>query len=888
MIRLLSASLVACLVAGLVFAGAASAQTAATPLEARHDPAAPVLPHAFGEEITPPEQAIAYLRELEAFAPDRMRVFDYAQSWEGRPLAYAVIARPDIMADLDRIRADLARLADPRGLSDEERDAVIARTPPVVWLSYGVHGNEISSTDAGLRTAHHLIAAQNDPVVETVLDHVIVIIDPVMNPDGRARFIQGFNMARGLEADPWRYSAEHDEAWPGGRSNHYFFDMNRDWFAMSQPETQGRVAAMQEWWPVVVVDAHEMGGDETYFFAPSAEPFNPQIVASQRAAQELIGRNHAQWFDRLGYRYFTREVFDAFYPGYGDMWPTLHGAIAMTYEQASARGLVWRRNDGSVLTYGDGVEHHFIASLSTAQAVAENRTRFLSDFTAFRAGAINESDGPSAVVFSRAGNRWGAERLARLAAAQGIQVMAFDGPADACGARFPEGGFMVRFDQGSGRLARTLFEEDTPLPAGFMAEQEARRDRGLNHQLYDVTAWSLPLMFNVEAASCRRTPNLEGRAVDPDSPIPARGQAAAGFGYVIPWTDAGQARFVAALAREGVVQRSTDTGFSAGGRRFPRGSVVIRRSDNGAGLDAMMTRLAAESGARFEPLDSSWVEDGPNLGSDSFRMLRAPRIALVWGEGTSSLSVGATRYILEQRYGLPVSVVRTGTVGRADFSRFDAVILPEQGWTGFTSDLGSRGKDALEEFVEEGGTLIALGDAVRWAADPDIGLLPARRERGLESGDAEPAGESARVDGRVIEDEAESFDAETPATSLPDTSPGALVRVTANPDSWLSAGYDSGAAVLATGRDIYAPISRDEAQTALRFAGPDDLVASGYLWEEYQAQLAFKPFAIVDRRGAGHVVGFTQDPTVRAYQEGLDLLLLNAVLLGPAHSGALR
>jgi hypothetical protein len=878
-------------VAAVLF-GAALISNAAmaqpSPLEARYDAAIPgpveALGHEFGEEITPSQDATDYLYALADAAPDRVRVVEYARSWQGRPLVYAVIASPDHMSRMDAIQADLARLADPRGLSDEERDRLIAATPAVVWLSYGVHGNEISPTDSGLRTAYHLLAAQDDPMVETILDETIVVIDPNQNPDGRDLFIQNFEQSRGLEADPLRFAAEHDHPWPGGRVNHYLFDMNRDWFAMTQPETVGRVAAMQEWWPVVVVDSHEMGGDSTYFFPPSAEPFNPQIVPSQRSGQGIIGRNNAGWFDRLGYRYFTREIFDAFYPGYGDMWPTLHGSVALTYEQGSARGLVWRRNDGTMLTFGDGVDRNFIASLSTAQAVAENRQRFLSDFTEFRASAAASTSGPQAVVFSRTGNRWGAERLARLLARQGVEVSEVSGSV--CGANLSEGGFLVRFDQPAGRLARTLMEEDTPLPAAYMAEQEARRARGLNHQLYDVTAWSLPLMFNVRATNCRRAPSA-GQPVDSEAPITAGVATDAAFGYAVPWTDAGQARLVAHLAREGVTVRVTDTAFSTGGVTYPRGSAVIRRSDNDADLDTVIARLATESGAWVAGLQSSWVDEGPNLGSGSFGLVPNLRIAMAWGEGTSALSAGATRFVLERRYGLPVTVIRTGTLGRADLSGFDALILPESGFGGgYASDLGDG--EAIREFVEDGGVLITLGSATRWAASPDVNLVPARRERAAENGSAGAPGDAGSVDGSVVESADEVFEAETPSGARPDSVPGALVRVLADPDNWMSAGYEAGAVALVSGSDIYAPVSRAAAGTALRFAGSDELVESGYLWEESRAQLAFKPFVITDRIGSGRVVAFTQATTMRGYLEGLDLLLLNAIVLGSSQSGQLR
>ena len=884
----------AILAASLAFitaSGGALAQ--ATPFDTRYDPAIPdfraTFGYDFGEEITPPEDAIDYLYTLEAAAPDRVEVVEYARSWEGRPLAYAVIASPDTLARIDEIQSGLASLADPRGLDAVSRDALIADLPAVVWLSYGVHGNEISSTDAGLRTAYHLLAAQNDPIVETIFQNTIIVVDPTQNPDGRNRFLQTFRSARGLEASADRYTAEHDEPWPGGRYNHYLFDLNRDWFARTQPETRGRTQAILDWRPVVVVDAHEMSGDSTYFFAPSAEPFNPEIVQSQRDAQDLIGRNHGDWFDRLGYAFFTREVYDAFYPGYGDMWPTLQGAVAMTYEQGSARGLEWRRRDGSMLTYGDGVDHHFVASVSTAQVVAENRERFLSDFVAFRDSAATRSRDPQAMMLSLSGNRWSAERMARNLAAQGIEVGRVAPGTSACGARFDEGGFLVRFDQPAGRLARTLLEPTTDLPADFMQEQEARRADGLGHELYDVTAWSLPLMSNVDATSCRRTPSIATEAVAPEAPIErVTTDHNAAWGYVIPWTDAGQARLVAALGREGVTMRTSDLDFRIGDRRFPRGSVVIPRHGAPDDLDALINRLAAESGARFEGMESSWVDEGPNPGSGNFLTMRAPSVAMLWDEGTDPTSAGATRYVLERRYDIPVSVIRVGSVSRAQLDNYDVLIIPEQGWTGLSGALGNSGTAAIRTYVRGGGILVGLGDATRWLADSDTGLIPAQRERAADAPRDASAGSGEIVDGTVLANEGELQVLEAEAGALPESSPGALVHVEANENAWMSAGYTDGAAALVMGSDIYAPVSLGDATTALRFAARDELLAGGYLWEEYADQLALKPFVLSTRQGAGHVVAITQSPTTRAYLEGLDLLLLNAVLLGPAHSRALR
>jgi len=535
------------------------------------------------------------------------------------------------------------------------------------------------------------------------------------------------------------------------------------------------------------------------------------------------------------------------------------------------------------------VNHHFIASLSTAQVVAENRTRFLSDFVDFRATASSSSDEPQAVLLSLSGNRWGAERMARNLAAQGIEIGRVAPGASACGARLEDGGFLVRLDQPAGRLARTLLEATTDLPAEFMVEQERRRAEGLGHELYDVTAWSLPLMNNVAATTCRRSPALATEPVEPEVPIErVTTEDGATFGYVIPWTDAGQARLVAALGQAGVAMRTSEAPFRIGGRSFPRGSVVVRRHGASDDLDALINRLAAESGARFEGMETSWVDEGPNPGSANFLPVREPRVAMMWGAGTDPTSAGATRYVLERRYNIPVAVIRAETIGRAQLGAYDVLILPEQGYGGFAGELGSSGTEAIREFVSEGGVVVGLGDATRWMASSDAGLIPAQRERAADTPRDSGAGSGPLVDGTVLANEAELDVLEAEAGAMPESSPGALVSVVANPDAWMSAGYTGGASALVMGSDIYAPVAMGDAMTALRFAARDDLLAGGYLWEEYADQLALKPFVLTTSQGAGQVVAITQSPTTRAYLEGLDLLLLNAVLLGPAHSRALR
>lgn len=858
----------------MLLAGAQSGH-AQSFIEGEFDPAVPTLTatagHAPATRITSPDQAYAYLKALADAAPDRARLIQYAVSWEGRPLYYLILTAPGNMSRLDAIRADMATIASG---SPGNGSAL-----PVTWLAYGVHGNEISSTDAALMTAYHLLAAQGDARAAKIMAETIVVLDPMQNPDGRARFVNNFLASTGIAPAADRQAAEHDEPWPSGRVNHYLFDLNRDWFTLSQPETRGKVAAIRQWNPVVVVDLHEMGGDETYFFSPAAQPFNPNLSAAQVRAYELIGRYNAATFDARGEPYFTREVYDLFYPGYGDTWNAHQGAIGSTYEQGSARGLVFARRDGTELTYADGVRNHFTASIATAAAVADNSARFLSDFAAYRSGNANGTAGRGTYVIDLGKRRWNAERLGRRLAEQGITVLRRDGMASVCGRSYPAGYLAVPQAQPAARLVRSLLDRDTPLPPDFLAEQERRRSQDLPHELYDVTAWSVGPMAGVDVALCDAAAG--GALLAADTPIASKQDGDGTFAIAVPWSDSGQARLVALALRDGIEGRVTDKAFTAAGRSFPRGTVVFPAGANTPEAMARLAAIAAEVGAHTVALDSGWVDSGPNLGSEHFVRLTLPRVAVAWDDGVSQLSAGALRYVLEQRLGLPVVPIRASRLARADLSDYDVLLVPE----GDPSDvLGEAGQRAIRTFVERGGVLVAIGDSVETFSSGDTPLLSVKREAALgrEPGEAGEDAKASLAEAVEIASDAEYREAIKDQQALPDTLPGALLNTVADPNHFLSAGYDDGAVVLATGTQIFTPLDRAQGINVLRFAAPANLIASGYVWEENRRQLAYKPYLMAQPQGRGLVIGFAHDPSTRAYLEGLDLMIANAVLVAPS------
>ncbi len=852
-----------------------------------YDPAVPtlkaVIGHEPGDAITTPEDIGRYLEALTRAAGDRTRLVQYATSWEGRPLHYLIVGSRERMARLDEVRLGMQALA--AGAANADR--LIADLPVIVWLIHGVHGNEISSADAALAEAYHLLAARGNADVDLTLREALVIIDPMQNPDGRHRFVASNLMGRAAIPDPEPASAEHDEPWPGGRSNHYLFDMNRDYFALSQPETQGRVRVMLEWYPQVVVDLHEMGGNSTYYFAPPASPLNPFITEAQRRWFDTFGRANATQFDRRGFAYFTREVYDSFYPGYGESWPIFHGAIGMTYEQASARGLAFRRQDDTVLTYKDGVTHHFTAAITTAATAARNRERLLRDFLAYRQSAIAlGQQGTREYWIAPGPDPSRSARMAGLLAAQGIQVKRADEPFRAGDRSMPGGTFIVPAAQPAGRLARNLLDPDVKMDETFLREQDRRRRERLPDQIYDVTAWSLPMIFDVDVIASDRAASVRSSVVPPLGDTPGsvvNAPAGTPLGFLLPW-GSGAAAAAAEALRAGIRMHSAGEAFTHRGRRYPAGTAFVRVAGNIDGVGARLHAVAGRQGAEVVPIDETWTDDGISLGSGQVVPLKAPRVLLAWDTPTASLSAGWARYVLERRFGQPVTAMRVSTLANFNLSGYDVLVLPSGTYT-FNEDALRR----LRDWIRNGGTLVTLGEASRWAARDRNGLLST--DTLLRDGSAErdpdaPVQTPAAGGQPSVQkpDTSKPFDfdkAIQPERERPENQAGALLRVRLDRNHWLTAGLDDQIQVVIEGARVFAPVKLDAGRNVGVYETVDRLVASGHVWKESQPLLAERAFLMHQPMGQGHIIAFAEDPNYRAFAEATQLLFINAVLLGP-------
>jgi hypothetical protein len=867
----------------------------------QYDPAIPtakqVLGFDVGERIVWANQAVQYLEALAKAAPSRIKVTDYAKSWEGRRLVYAVIGSEANLRILPEIQAGMKKLHDPRATREADARKLVGDLPAVIWLAYTVHGNEISGTDASLMTAYHLLAARGDAMVDKILENVVVVIDPIQNPDGRDRFVHHYEINEGRQPDPEPATAEHNEQWPAGRVNHYFFDLNRDWMAVTQPETKGRIRVLQEWYPLVFADLHEMGSDSMYYFAPDAVPYNPHLTKDQKDTLSIFGKGNGKYFDKFGFSYFTREVYDAFYPGYGASWPSYFGAIAMTYENGSTRGLAVRRSDEVTVDYKFVVRRHFTSSIATCETAALNRRQLLENFWKYGQTAIEEGAKEQPFVLPRRGNVANVDRLAQILAEQGVEIK----KATAAFQGYPAGSYVIPLNQPAKRLVRTMLDSQVSMDDNFIKAEERRRIRRLNSEIYDVTAWSLPIQFGVECVQANV--NVSSGSFENVKFGDVRKGAISGSGsvaYLVPWNSNYAARFLAAAHNEGLRIHSTDRMFKMGTATYPAGTLIVKAAENpAAGLRQTIEKIAASSGADVVGVDSSWVDDGPNFGSRYVNLLKKPKVALAWDRPVAAGSAGATRFVLEQQFGYPVSVIRTQQFATADLSRFQVIILPDGagfGGDSYATAISPVAARRLKEWVQSGGTLIGVGAALQFLGDPKNGFLTMQQES--LPGDttapggggsrpaaaaAAPATPDARTPGKYLAKEEDYQKAIKPDTVPPDSLHGVLARVKMDSEHWLSAGVPETVATLVSGRTIYAPVKMDKGTNVGIYAGPDQVLASGYIWDEYRKQLAYKPFVVAQKEGRGNIIGFTSDPNYRAYLDGLNLIFLNAVFRGQAH-----
>lgn len=843
-----------------------------------------VLGYPIGERFTRYHRVLDYLERLDE-ASDRVDMWQYGETYEGRPLVLVAIGDAGTITDLEALAAVRARLAAPGRLSEEARSDLLETAHAVAWLAYGIHGDESSSTEAAMAVAYVLAAGRGERA--PALEGSLVLIDPLANPDGRERYLDSYLGRRGKRPDPDPDAFEHVQGWPGGRGNHYLVDLNRDWTWVTQRETADRLAEYRRWEPQVYADFHEMGEESTYFFPPPAEPVHPAFASRAERWLEIFGAGNAAVFDELGWTYYVGEEFDLFYPGYGDTYPILRGAVGMTYEMAGGgeAGALVELPEGRTLSLADRVARHLATSLATVATTVRHREALVADFVAARTPS-----GPER-IYAWAPDQPEAGSLAELLATHGMAVERLgegwevEATSVASGERretaLPAGSYTVSTAQSLGALADVLLAAQAEMPPRFLERQRRRVEANQPAEFYDITAWSLPLAYNVETwvvdeglrGIRRGSAASAAERADPPGLSDVAELDPAGVGYLLPPQGLAGYRIAAALQRERVPHRVALAELTLGGRRFGAGTIFVPRRTAPTDLAELIEEATGEGGLEIQVAETSRTEAGIPLGSEQMAPIRPVRIGLLAGSGVESTSFGFLWHLFDRLVGVDHSVLDVETWSSIDLSSYDVVVFPGGD---YERRLGEDAVADLEHWLDAGGTLVAVGGALDWLRKGELVSFEKRGDDGEERGEGDDADGDEESD--ALGDEPEEVEPRAWEHQL--FIPGAAVASELAPRHPLAIGLPSPPAVLVWGAEALEP-SGDPRRDVLTARDEAPIVA-GFAWPEGREHVAGSLLVGLEPHGEGRIVVFAEHPAFRLFWRGTMPLLLDAVLWAPS------
>ncbi|HMO80051.1 MAG TPA: M14 family zinc carboxypeptidase [Pyrinomonadaceae bacterium] len=874
-----------------------------------------------GDHHTTYAQMENVMYAIQRAAPDRVKIYEIGLTKEHRMQYVMAISSPENIARIDEIRANTARLTDPRSLSSAEANAIAQNTPATAWMAYAIHGNESASFEAMMQVMYQL-AASEEPATLEILRNTLTLIVASENPDGHERFVTWYNSVATGNAD--RNAIEHREPWSiFGRFNHYRFDLNRDTLAMTQLETKNMAKAYLEWNPQVAVDHH--GQTSQFFFPPVALPINPNLPQPETNKwQEIFGRANARAFDANRWEYYVRDIFDAFYPGYWDMYPALNGAIAMTYETDGGgfKGLRWTRDDGTIATLRSAIAKHYVASMTTLETTAANRQQRVRELYDFRARSMNEHvRAPlKRIMISSEHDRVKAAELIEVLRRSKIEVNVAQSPFTSQSARtymekdarpatrtFPAGTYIIDLNQPQRTLIKTILEPDTPQDKAFVDDNMARfrrnqmRGKGQpkeQYGFYDITAWSLPLAFGLEAHWTSDTGSPPGTPVtDEYIARMKRGQfgGRAQIAYIIPYETDSTMPMVIRLLQEGFRVNIATRRLNAAGRNWPEGTVVVRVTRNLDTIHEAVNRLAGELGVNVYPANSGFPDEGDTgIGGEAVLPLSEPKIAMVADEAVDITSYGSIWWTFD-RYGIKFTPLSIAAIRGGALRNYNVLVMPNGSPGRYFGSFGEGGVSTLKSFASGGGTIVTVSGASVFATLKDVGLTTSKmvgseddEEKGkdAETKDVEPAMNPA--DWRTDKDD--GIAPELPpiaspsadANKVPVALPGSIMRATVDRTTFLNYGLNRNELPVLLASGYFFRYSK-EGTNALIFdaKGNRPLTISGFVWEGNTERLLRGTAYVIDEsHGGGRVTLFAEEPFYRGIFRSASRPFFNSIAFG--------
>jgi hypothetical protein len=796
------------------------------------------------------DQLVNYMYAV-AEASERVTITEYARTYENRPLLMLTITSPQNHQNIDELKEEHLKLTDA-SVSD---DLDLSRMPAVVTMSYSVHGNEPSGSNASLAVVYYLAAAQGAEI-NAMLQNTIINVDPSINPDGLDRFAHWANTNKSLNVlvtDP--NSREFDETWPGGRTNHYWFDLNRDWMPMIHPESQGRVAKFHEWVPQVLTDHHEMGTNSTFFFQPGipsrTHPLTPQ---RNQALTGAIAEYHAEALDDIQSLYYTRESFDDFYYGKGSTYPDVQGSIGILFEQASSRGHAQESIHG-IVKFPFTIKNQFVTSLSTLEAVQELKEELLANTREFFKEAAEEARDASikAYVFGEEADQARTKHLAEMLDRNQINVyeLARDYQDFKAGKAF-----VVPTNQRQYKLLTAMFE---------------RRTEFTDSLFYDVSTWTMPYAFNLPFAELNRdyNSNMLGDEFSLDG-FELNGELVgenAQYAYAFEWDEYYAPRALYRLLANGVRAKVASQTFKAvienGAKDFDYGTIMIPMGvqDDPDKVHEIIQTITEEDGITVYNLPTGLTPSGMDLGSGNFENLEVPKVAMIGGSGSNSSEVGEAWHLFDQRYHMPLSIIKSDDVGRTDLSRYNVII--SSGY-GVSEDAGEN----LKEWVRDGGTLIVFKNAIRWAKSLELAKVDYVED---EEADEEEEEVNVRPYVKAGEDRGAGFIG------------GSIFNAKLDLTHPIGYGFNEENITVFRNSTLFIEKGENPYSTPLYYT--DDPLASGYSNDENLELIQGSGAIVISSYGGGNVIAMTDNPNFRAFWYGTNKLFANAIFFGETISG---
>lgn len=783
-----------------------------------------------GTYFTRHHQVVDYFKQLEKNAPSSIKVEKYGATNEKRDLIVAYISTPENLKNLAQLKQNHSNLSN--------------ESVAFVWLSYNVHGNESAGTEAAMQTAFELITQRQDWLKSTV-----VILDPCINPDGRDRYVNWYNQQYNKTFNTDRISNEHNEPWPSGRPNHYLFDLNRDWAWLTQVESKQRIALYNQWLPHVHVDFHEQGMNNPYYFAPAAEPYHEVITNFQRTFQTEIGKNNAKYFDKNGWLYFTKEIFDLLYPSYGDTYPTYSGAVGMTYEQGgSGRGGIGVINsEGKLITLKDRLLHHHTAGLSTVEHAALNASKLIHEFQIF---SKNKNYRYKSYVVG--GNQGNLNALKKLLDAHkinynygnGATVTGFDYTTNKTGSLKATGDHIViSTNQLKGTFVNVLFEPKTALSDSLT---------------YDITAWSLPYAYGLEAIASEKT--IAGIA---KNTIAIKNTVTTdAYAYLATWSSFQDARFLSSLLQKGYKVRMAENPFTLNAINYNSGTLIITKGDNAKDFENQLMSIANEFQIQLTATTTGMVEKGNDFGSSTVKLIKPQTIALLTDENASSLNVGEVWHYFEEQLNYPISLIATDNLDKSTLSKFTTIIVPEGYFNYFSIE---ENLNNIKEWIANGGKLISIGGAVDHFTTKNGFALKAKNETASTKEKKEEKHEHAPIVYNQQEREA-----------IKNTITGAIFSCKVEQTNPLAFGYSGTYNSLKLSASAYELL---ENQASVVYTTENTPILGGFVGCNVKKDQNNSLIIGHENRGNGSVIYFIDNPLFRGFWENGKLFFANALFM---------